>query len=154
MRGAIDNSYKDLMDHNVAGKAIRKLRRVLIYGTCVRHEHPKIYESISQNRVPLAVCLEREHFNIVALKVASMLARVKLEELVVLTVDGSPHCVQLHMAIEEALKVTKSNIPVKHLVIENGEVIEIPPHCVKIARYLSKIKKLQEKLKNVERREL
>lgn len=137
---------RDLMNHNVAGKTIRKLKRVLIYGTCVKYEHQKIYDLISQNRVPLAVCLEREHFNMVALKIASMLARVKLEELVVLTIDGSPHCVQLHMAIEEALKITKSKVSVKHLVIENGEVIEIPPYCVKLARYLSKIKKLQEKL--------
>lgn len=154
MRNINDSPYKDLMNHNVAGKMIRKLRRVLIYGTCIRYEHSKIYESISQNRVSLAVCLEREHFNMVALKVASMLARVKLEELIVLTIDGSPHCVQLHMAIEEALKITKSNILIKHLVIENGEVIEIPPYCVKLARYLSKIKKLQERIKSIEQREV
>jgi len=139
------SDYIDLMDYNVAGRAIRTLKRVLIYGTCVRYEHPEIYRSFSQDRVPLAVCLEREHFNMVALKVASMLARVKLEELVILTVDGSPHCVQLHMAIEEALKVTKTSVPVKHLVIEKGEVIEVPAYCVKLARYLSKIKKLQER---------
>jgi len=133
------------MSYNVAGRLIRKIRRVLLYGTCVRYEYPEIYESFSQNRVPLAVCMEREHFNMVTLKIASMLARVELEELVVLTVDGSPHCVQLHMAVEEALKITNSSTLVKHLVIERRKVIEVPPQCVKIARYLSKIKRLQEK---------
>jgi len=134
------------MDHNVAGRALRAARRVLVYGTCVRDEHPDIYEQLSRGRVALAACLEREHFNMVALKLASMLARVKLEELVVLTVDGSPHCVQLHMAVEEAVKVTglAGRLKVRHLVIESGEVIEIPEACVKVARYLSRVKRLWE----------
>ena len=46
------------MDYNVCGRIIREKRKLLIYGTCVRDEYPNIFEELSINRVPLAVCLE------------------------------------------------------------------------------------------------
>lgn len=115
---------------------------MLVYGACVRDEYPEIYEKFSDGRVALAVCLEAEHFNVVALKLASMFARVELEEVIVLTVDGSPHCVGLHHAVEEAVKVTGRSIPVRHFVIEGGAPIEISLQAVRTARYLSKVQKL------------
>jgi len=135
--------YRDLLDYNAAGRELRRNRRLLVYGTCVRDEHPGIFEEWSSGRVPLAACLEKTHFNMVALKLASILARVELEELVVLTVDGSPHCVQLHHAVEEAVRVTGSGVRVRHVVVEGGEAVEIPASTVKTARYLSKVYRLQ-----------
>ena len=99
----------------------------------------------SEGRVALGVCLEAEHLNVVALKLASIFARVDLEEVVVLTVDGSPHCIQLHHAVEEARKVTGRQINVRHFVIEGGEALEVSPEAVKVARYLSKIQRLLNK---------
>lgn len=138
--------YRDLMDFNVAGKKIRELRRVLVYGTCVRDEYPQIFMEFAEDRVPLAVCLEYTHFNMVALKLASMFARVKLEEIVVLTVDGSPHCVQLHHAVEEARRVVGETAPrAEHYVIEGGKAVRVSERAVKTARYLSKIESLLHK---------
>ena len=133
------------MDYNVAGRALRAARRVLVYGTCVRDEHPDIYERLSRGRVALAACLEREHFNMVALKLASMLARVELEELVVLTVDGSPHCVQLHYMLEEVFKVMGiTGVERRHFVISEGSLIEVGKEVVKASRYLAKVQKLMK----------
>jgi len=132
---------RDLLSVNVAGKEIREKRKLLICGSCVISEHKDIFERYAEGRVPLFVCMEKEHMNMVALKVASMAARVELDEVVVLTVDGSPHCIQLHMALEEVKRIV-GNLNVKHIVIENGKDIEINPKCVKIARYLTKIQKL------------
>ena len=134
--------YRKLLDVNVACKAIREVRRLLLYGTCVRDEHPSIFEEYARGRVPLAVCMEEEHFNMVALKLASIAARVKLEELVVLTVDGSPHCLQLHMVAEEVDRIVRG-LPRRHVVIEEGEPVEIDPETVKVARYLSRVQKLR-----------
>lgn len=133
--------YRKLLDVNVASRAIREVRRLLVYGTCVRDEHPSVFEEFARGRVPLAVCMEEEQFNVVALKLASIAARVKLEELVVLTVDGSPHCLQLHMAVEEVDRIV-GGLPRRHVVIEDGEAVEVEPQYVKLARYLSKVKKL------------
>ncbi len=140
-----DCAYKRLTEVNVASKLIRDTRRILVYGSCVRDEYPEIFEEFRLGRVPLAVCLEAEHFNVVALKLASMFARVELEEVVVLTVDGSPHCVGLHHAVEEALRVTRKNIQVKHYVIEGGKALEVSSQAVKVSRYLSRVQRLLEK---------
>lgn len=138
------NVYRDLMDVNCASRKIRSTRKILLYGKCVRDEYPEIFDSFSNNRTALAVCPEKTHFNMICLKIASILARVKLEELVVLTVDGSPHCIQLHHIVEEARKITKSeNTIFKHFVIEGGKIIEVGEKEIKVARYLSKIKKFR-----------
>jgi len=137
------HAYRELMDYNVCGRIIREKRKLLIYGTCVRDEYPNIFEELSINRVPLAVCLEKTHMNMVALKIASLIARIKLDEIVVLTVDGSPHCVQLHFCLEEVAKIMDQKMPsLKHYVIEKSRAIEISRKAVKTARYLVKVQRL------------
>lgn len=141
-------SFKRLTEYNAAGKRLRQVRKLLVYGSCVRDEHPEIFERVSEGRVSLSTCPEAEHINVVSLKLASILARVELEEVVVLTVDGSPHCVQLHHALEEALRITRSNVPVQHLVVEGGEVIAVSKEAVKAARYLSRVERLFKERKS------
>lgn len=134
----------NILSFNVAGREIREKRRLLIYGSCLEFEYPEILKKYWENRVPLKVCLEEDHMNMVGFKIASIIARVKLDEIIVLTVDGSPHCIQLHMMMEEIGKITGSEINVRHIVIEDGKEIEINPKYIKIARYLTKIKRLME----------
>ncbi|OYT61129.1 MAG: 4Fe-4S ferredoxin [Thermofilum sp. ex4484_15] len=134
--------YRRLQTYNSAGRELRLRRKLLIYGTCVRDEYPRILSDFSKGRVALAVCLEEEHFNMVGLKLASIVARVPLEELVILTVDGSPHCVQLHHLAEEVHKVAKNCPEPQHFVIEGGEAVKVDRKAVKLARYLSKVSKI------------
>ena len=133
-----------LIDVNACARALRENPRLLIYGLCVADEHPHLFERLAAGRVPLGVCLEAEHMNMVALKLASIAARLPLEEVVVLTVDGSPHCVQLHFMVEEVNKILGGRLRVRHFVIERGKLIEIDERVVKTARYLSKVKRLLE----------
>lgn len=142
--------YMRLLSTNSASKKIRSNPRLLIYGECVRTEHPEILEEFSKGRVALAVCPESEQLNIVSLKVASILCRVDLEDLLVLSVDGSPHCVQLHHAVEEALKISCSPVRVRHLVIYRGRVSEVSKDAIKTARYLFKIENLIRKAHDLE----
>ncbi len=132
---------RDLMSINVAAKEVRLKKKILVCGSCVADEYPDIFEKYCKGRVPLIVCLEKEHMNMVGFKLTSMAVRVPLEEVVVLTVDGSPHCIQLHMTLEEVKKIV-GDLNVRHIVIEDGKDIEVNPKCVKIARYLTKIQKL------------
>lgn len=136
--------YRKLVDVNAACRELREGKRLLLYGTCVRDEYPHIYEKYAEDRVPLAVCMEEEQFNVVALKLASIASRIHLEDVTVLTVDGSPHCLQLHLAVEEVDRIVRG-LPRKHLVVEGGRVWEIKPEAVKIARYLTKIMQLVER---------
>ena len=134
--------FRRLIDVNCCTKPLREKRRLLIYGKCVAEEYPSIFNLFAKDRVALAVCLEAEHMNMVGFKLASILCRIKLDEIVVLTVDGSPHCVQLHFMCEEVNRIFGGSLNIKHYVVEKGKAIEIPPKVVKYARYLSKIKKL------------
>jgi hypothetical protein len=138
-------TYRRLTEFNVAGRELREKRRLLVYGSCIFNEYPDILSRFSEGHVALGVCLEAEHLNVVALKLASIFARVDLEEVVVLTVDGSPHCIQLHHAVEEARKVTGRQVNVRHFVIKGGEALEVSPEAVKVARFLSKIQRLLSK---------
>jgi len=135
-------TYMRLLSTNAASKKIRSNPRLLIYGECVRVEHPEVLKEFSEGRVCLAACPESEHINMIALKVASIVSRLEIKELLVLTVDGSPHCIQLHHAIEEALKISPSPAKVRHLVVYKGKALEISKEAIKTARYLFKIENL------------
>ncbi len=129
----------ELLETNAGSKFV-KGKSILIYGACTELEHPKILEEASKGKTKLSLCLEKEHMNMVVYKLATMLNLTKPpKDVTVLTIDGSPHCVQLHYAVEEAKKLTHSTIPVKHLVIINKRVVEVSPEKVKLSRYLSKI---------------
>ncbi|MEM3664279.1 MAG: hypothetical protein QXW47_06875 [Candidatus Jordarchaeales archaeon] len=121
--------------HTVQGKD------VLIYGSCISTEHPEVFREISRGRTSLSACLEAEHMNMIVYKLVYMF---KLKNppasLTILTIDGSPHCVQLHYAVQEALRISGAEIPTTHLVIANGKVVEVSSEAVKRSRWLSKIK--------------
>ncbi|MCX8168706.1 MAG: 4Fe-4S ferredoxin [Candidatus Methanomethylicia archaeon] len=131
--------FKDLMEVNVASKEIRNKKKILLVGTCLINEYPKIIEKYIEGKVKLNICLEREHFNMACLKLASIIARVPLEEVIILTVDGSPHCIQLHFMMDEIEKITGKKLNRRHIVVYKGKDIEVNVENVKKARYLTKI---------------
>jgi len=142
-------SFRDLMEVNAASREIREKKRLLIVGSCLIDEHPKIVEKYSNGRAKLKVCLEREHFNMVCLKLSSIIARVPLEEIIVLTVDGSPHCIQLHFMMDEIEKITGKKLNVKHILVYKGEDVEVDDETVKNARYLTKVYGMKNAATNI-----
>jgi len=129
----------DLMSTNAKGKYIRG-KKLLLYGSCIE-ENPQYLENFKDYTL-LSFCPEKEHINMAFYKLMAMMSVA--EELVVLTKDGSPHCVQLHYIAQEVLRYAERKFPLRHYVINRGEMIEISPEDVKISRYLSKIKRLRE----------
>jgi len=134
----------ELLSTNSGSKLLRERRELVIVGSCLIAEWPDLVNSICEETICLSACPERDHINVISLKLASILSRVKLEKITVLTVDGSPHCLQLHHALEEAMKVTGSGSEVRHMVIYKGKLFEIARKSVRYARYLYKINKLIE----------
>ena len=127
----------DLITTNVYSKHLSN--RLLICGTCLVSEWPEHVETLNDGRTLLTVCLESVHFNTAFGKIVSILAKGAIEEIVVLTKDGSPHCRQLPDVVDWALKVTKSESVVdKYFVIEHGTLLEIPKERIKEKRHLSK----------------
>lgn len=136
-----------LLRINAGDRRAKEKGKLLIYGECVKDMWPQIFEKFLKDHFATAVCLEAEHMNMVAFKLATMIKNIKPNQVTVLTVDGSPHCVQLHMTVEEVRKIVENLSPqttYKYYVINKGELIEVPRKCIKTSRYLSKIKKLLE----------
>ncbi|MEM2145764.1 MAG: hypothetical protein QW279_10410 [Candidatus Jordarchaeaceae archaeon] len=130
-----------LLETNAGSKMVQG-KNLLFYSVCIENEHPDIFKKFSEGRTPLWACLELEHINMLVYKIAYMLRLdTPPQSISILTVDGSPHCIQLHYAVEEAKKISGSNIEVKHFVIYKGEVQEVPSQTVKKSRYLGKFHK-------------
>ncbi len=133
----------DLMQLNVSSRILRGRPRILVVGRCVELEKPWALERFNGYAMA-AVCPEAYHVNMIGFKLLGLIARLKPEEVAVLTTDGSMHCVQLHYMLEE-LEKTVGGFRRRHFVAVEGEVVEVPPEAVKASRYLAKVKKLLEK---------
>lgn len=128
-----------LLETNTGSKMVQG-NDLLFYSVCIENEHPHIFKKFSELRTPLWACLELEHINMLVYKISCMLRLDKPPKSIsVLTVDGSPHCIQLHYAVEEAKKISGSNVEVRHFVISRGEVEEVASQTIKKSRYLSKL---------------
>ena len=109
---------------------------VLIVGECVRSVFPKLWNEFTENRVTLTSCPEAEGFSGLTGKLATLVRCSSPKEITILTVDGSPHCKMLHISANGAAFLTKTDIPIKHLVIiGEDDVKEISPESVRFGRY-------------------
>lgn len=125
----------NLLSTNVKSPSL-KGASLLIHGTCLKSENKRVFDELSQGRVPLEACLEETHMNIVGFKIATILRVSPPAEIVVLTMNGSPHCVQLHFVVEQAIQLTNSALKTRHLVVEKDTVHEVTPETVRLARHL------------------
>jgi hypothetical protein len=137
-----------LMRINVGDRRIREKGRLLLVGSCMMSRYPEIVEEYVNRKggyAILQVCLEETHVNQAGFKIGSIVRYSNLEEVVALTVDGSPHCVQLHFVIEDIKRHFTPDVETDHYVVERGKVHQISSKAVKRARHLSKIQKMLDK---------
>ena len=130
-----------LMRINVGDKRLRSKGKLLLVGSCM-NRFPEILKDFSERdggQVILHVCLEETHVNQAGFKIGSIVKYSGISEITALTIDGSPHCVQLHYVIDDVKRHFAPEIKTKHFVVENGKVYEISSDAVKRSRHLSKI---------------
>lgn len=115
---------------------------MIIVGSCLERMQPKAYkklEKISDNIYD--VCLEKEHLNMIVTKIIGMIARGKIKKILFVTVDKSPHCIQLHYIIKELENaIDISNIEIINYVAVDNELIKIPLEVISLSKNLSKLK--------------
>jgi len=133
-----------LMRINVGDNRIREKGNLLLIGSCVMDRYSGLVDELSQRHgghYALQVCLEETHVNQAGFKIGSIVRYSNVKHITVLTVDGSPHCVQLHYVVEDVKRHFTPEINIEHFVIEKGEVLEVSARAVKRSRHLSKIEK-------------
>ena len=87
-------------------------------------------------------CPEVENATLLMGKLASIIRCSEPAEIVVASVEGSPHCLLLHMALNEALFDTGARgVEVKHYVVLEGELLEVSEEAARVARYLHLVQK-------------
>jgi hypothetical protein len=132
-----------LMRTNVGDQALREKGKLLLIGSCMNRLSDILEKFIEEDDdlAILHVCLEETHMNQAGFKLASIIAYAGISKVTVLTVDGSPHCVQLHYMVEDIKQHFTQEIKTAHFVVEKGVVCEVSPEAVKRSRHLSKIQK-------------
>ena len=73
-----------------------------------------------------------------------MICRTNIDKIVFVTVDKSPHCVQLHYIENEVRKAMNiTNISIVHYVAVDNKLIEISSETIKKSKNLSKLEKMK-----------
>ena len=143
MNESID-SMQHLMRINVGDNRLRSKGKLLLIGSCM-DRFPAIVKEFAERdggQAVLHVCLEETHVNQAGFKIGSIVRYAGISEVTALTIDGSPHCVQLHYVIDDVKRHFTPEIETKHFVVEKGDVHEISSDAVKRSRHLSKIQKM------------
>lgn len=138
------SDMQHLMRINVGDRRLRNKKRLLLVGSCM-DRFPEVVKKFSQEleeAVVLQICLEESHVNQAGFKIGSIVRYSGIEKVTVLTVDGSPHCIQLHFVLEDVRRHFTPEIKIAHFVVEKGKVHEISPQAVKAARHLSKVQRM------------
>ncbi|ADM28103.1 putative 4Fe-4S ferredoxin protein [Ignisphaera aggregans DSM 17230] len=115
---------------------ILKNSRLVIASACLPYVNRKLFEDIARDSTVLFACPEREHSALYG-KIASIIRSSRPSEIHIVTIDGSPHCFNLHASANEAEYILGEKINKKHFVVLDGEkLIEIDPNSIRVARYL------------------
>ena len=131
-----------LMCINVGDPHLREKGKLLLIGSCMNNRYPEVVEEYRERNggsAVLGVCLEETHANQAGFKIGSIVRYSQISRLTVLTVDGSPHCVQLHFLIEDIKRNFTPEVETDHYVVEKGVVHQVSAAAIKRARHLSKI---------------
>lgn len=131
-----------LMCTNVGDPRLREKGNILLIGSCMKNRYPDIVEKHQESNgssAVLYVCLEETHANQAGFKIGSIVRYSQIDRLTVLTVDGSPHCVQLHFLIEDIKRHFTPEVETDHYVVEKGTIHQVSAAAVKLARHLSKL---------------
>jgi len=153
----VDEEVKDMKDDRyiisypwvwstwVKARILRDNREWLISSACLPYVNPKLFNELAKGRTVLLACPEREpptHYG----KIASMIRSCKPKSIIVVTIEGSPHCFTLHASVNEAVYILGARVERKHYVVVDGEkLVEIKPEAIRVARYLHLVNELIDK---------
>ncbi len=131
----------DLLGIWVKAPLLRKSKLVII-SKCLKWVNPDLYEKFSKEGILLEHCPEQEG-QLTYGKIASIIRSSEPTKIIVVTIDGSPHCFTLQAAVNEAAYILGEKVEREHYVVVDGkELVKISPEAIRIARYLSLVDRL------------
>lgn len=130
-------NYPNLLDQNVYGKKYQG--QFLVLGTCLSGLYPETIKKFEKKWVNVvSFCLEQFHYNQLVAKLFDILAIGKVNKVGFLTVEGSPHCTQMHYASKYLQRGLKNSVEYEHYVIrKDGKVFKVSMESIDKSRNLS-----------------
>jgi len=116
-------------------------KTIIIIGSCLRDREPLVYKQLEViSKDIYHVCLEETHVNMAITKIGGMLRTNIIEKVLFVSVDRSPHCVQLHYIQDELRKMMElKKLVIENYVVDGGKLIKISPDTISLSKSLSKI---------------
>ena len=113
-------------------------KTIIIIGSCLRDREPLVYKQLEEiSKDIYDVCLEETHINMAITKIGGMLRTNIVKKVLFVSVDRSPHCVQLHYIQEELRKMMSlENVAIGNYVAHNGKLIKISPETISLSKNL------------------
>ena len=126
---------KRLMDSNIYEAS----GKVLISGSCLPNMEKEQFDCFSNNYDNVFfLCLEETHINMAVSKIIGMISNGKVTQLDFVSVNKSPHCIQLHYSKGEINRVF-NNVLMNNYVIEKGKVYHISDDTLSLSKNLVKL---------------
>jgi hypothetical protein len=115
--------------------------KFLLIGTCVKDLYPQILKGLIKtykNIFPF--CLERNHYNILFTKLIDIISTGNISRIGFLTVDESPHCIQMHFTSRYLKRISRFKLKYEHYVIsKNNKIYKIEIKDINNARKLARL---------------
>lgn len=139
--GDFEMNVTNILNENLYSDRIKD--NVLIVGTCIPIVQKEVFEKFMKEWDSVfSICLEQDHYNKMAAKLTNLVGTGKVKKMGFLTVDGSPHCVQVHYASKYMKRNLKVDVEYEHYVVDkNGEVFNVGMEAIDESRNLAKVGK-------------
>lgn len=115
--------------------------KLLIIGSCLEQKYSQLVAELATkyDGHVLKICLEEMHYNQYMAKMQAILGLGNISEVGLLTVDGSPHCCQIHFGRKYIQRQLKAEVKFSHYVISsNGIMSEVNNEIVDAAKLFVK----------------
>lgn len=110
--------------------------KFLLIGNCIENLYPDILGEFQDKwKNVISICLERDHYNQMVAKLFDILGTGNVKKVGFLTVNGSPHCVQVHFVSKYLKRGLNKEVDFEHYVINNdGKVFKVAMEAINDSR--------------------
>ena len=116
---------------------------VLVTGSCLEDVWKEQFQEIASSADQVyTICLENTHVNMAITKLSAVFGTGQMKSLTFASVDRSPHCTQMHYITHEIERTCKDHVPVKHVVVSEGRIIEVSQEAIDLSKTFAKLSEM------------
>jgi len=135
------NLCKDIMQ----ASATHFKGKILIAGTCVRDVNPEKFNELAKDRKVYTFCPEMIHSSKLGYKLTTILRTCDIDDIIIFTKDGSPHCEQILTTLQEVAENVNFDLSkLRYFVTKRDKFSEISDKTIRKSRNIMEIEELMK----------